>query len=157
MLLRVTHLWSVSLKVLCKGQDEISICLGWFLRSQVIRDTDSSLRIWGGILEAYGVIAVGTEQKEQAQKPGSSCLVAKLCLTLCNPMDCNLPGSSVHRISQARVLQWVSISSSRGSSWPRDRSHVFCIVGGFFTTEPSGKTGRPGCKSSFCCLLSVLL
>ena len=43
-------------------------------------------------------------------------LVAKSCLTLCNPVDCSPPGSSVHGISQARILEWVAISSSRGSS-----------------------------------------
>ena len=48
--------------------------------------------------------------------------VAQSCLTLCDPMDCSLPGSSVHGIFQARVLEWVAISFSRGSSWPRDQS-----------------------------------
>ena len=48
-------------------------------------------------------------------------------------MDCSPPGSSVHGISQARILEWVAISFSRGSSWPRDQTHVFCIAGGFFT------------------------
>ena len=47
--------------------------------------------------------------------PNCRCLVAK-CLTLCNPMDCSLPGSSVHGILQARILEWVAISSSRRSS-----------------------------------------
>ena len=53
-------------------------------------------------------------------------------------MDCNLPGSSIPEISQARTLGWVAISFSRGSSWPRDR---ICIsyIGRFFTTEPPGK------------------
>ena len=46
--------------------------------------------------------------------------VAQSCLTLCDPMDCNLPGSSVHGTFQAGVLEWVAISSSRGSSQPRD-------------------------------------
>ena len=46
--------------------------------------------------------------------------VAQSCLTLCNPMDCSLPGSSTHGIFQARVLEWVAISFSRGSSQPRD-------------------------------------
>jgi len=50
------------------------------------------------------------------------CLVAQSCPTLCNPMDCNLPGSSVHRILQARILEWVAMPSSRGSSQPRDRT-----------------------------------
>ena len=48
--------------------------------------------------------------------------VAQSCLTLCDPMDCNLPGSSVHGILQARILEWVAISFSRGSSQPRDQT-----------------------------------
>ena len=44
----------------------------------------------------------------------------QLCPTLCDPMDCSLPGCSVHRILQARILEWIAISSSRKSSWPRD-------------------------------------
>ena len=55
------------------------------------------------------------------------CLVAKSCLTLWDPMDYSPLGSSVHGIPQARMLGWVVISSSRGSSWPRDRTHVSCI------------------------------
>ena len=42
------------------------------------------------------------------------------CLTLCDPMDCSLPGSSVHEILQARILEWVAMPSSRGSSLPKD-------------------------------------
>ena len=49
-----------------------------------------------------------------------ACSFAHSCLTLCDPMDCNPPGSSVYRNSQARILEWVAISSSRGSSWPGD-------------------------------------
>ena len=60
-------------------------------------------------------------------------LDAQLCLTLCNPMDCSLPGSSVHGILQARILEWVAISFSRGSSRPRDRTWASCIAGSFFT------------------------
>ena len=52
---------------------------------------------------------------------------AQSSLTLCNPMDCSLPGSSVHGISQAGILEWVPISSSRASSQPRDRIHVSCV------------------------------
>ena len=52
------------------------------------------------------------------------CLVAQLCPALCDPRDYSLPDSSVHGISQARILEWVGISSSRGSSPPRDRTHV---------------------------------
>ena len=52
---------------------------------------------------------------------------AQSCLTLCDPVDCSLPDSSVHGILQARILEWVAISSSKGSSQPRDRTHVSCI------------------------------
>ena len=55
-------------------------------------------------------------------------LVTQLHPTLCNPMDCSPPGSSVHRISQARILEWLAISFSRGSSQPKDQTRVPCIV-----------------------------
>ena len=55
------------------------------------------------------------------------CPVAKSCLTLCDPTDCSRSGSSVHGISQARILEWVAISFSRGSFWPRDWICVSCI------------------------------
>ena len=55
------------------------------------------------------------------------CLAAKSCPTLWDPMDCSPPDSSVHGISQARILDWVAISYSRGSSQPRDWTHVSCI------------------------------
>ena len=61
--------------------------------------------------------------------------VSQLCPTLCNPMDYSLPGSSAHGISQARVLQWVAISFSRGSSQPRDWTLVSHIVGRRFTAS----------------------
>ena len=51
----------------------------------------------------------------------------QLCPTLCDLMDCSPPGSSVHGILQARILEWVVISFSRGSSWPRDRICIPCI------------------------------
>ena len=51
------------------------------------------------------------------------CSVAKLCSTLCNPMDCSQSGSSIHGISQARILEWVASPFSRGSSSPRDCLH----------------------------------
>ena len=57
--------------------------------------------------------------------------VAQSCPTLCNPTDCSLPGSSIHGIFQVRVLEWVSISFSRGSSRPRDRTWFSCVSGGF--------------------------
>ena len=67
------------------------------------------------------------------------CLVTKSCLTLLDPVDCSPPGSSVHGISQARMLEWITVSFSKGSSRARDQTHVFCLAGGFFTTEPPEK------------------
>ena len=60
-------------------------------------------------------------------------LVAQSCPTLCDPMDCSPPGSSVHEIFQARILEWVAISFSRGSFPPRDRTHISQIADRFFT------------------------
>ena len=57
----------------------------------------------------------------------------KWCLTLCDPMDSSPPGSSVHGIFQAWILEWVAISFSRGSSWPRDWTRVSRIAGRCFT------------------------
>ena len=55
------------------------------------------------------------------------CVGTQSCLTLCGPRDSRQPGSSVHGIFQARILQWVGISFCRGSSWPRDKTPVSCI------------------------------
>ena len=60
-------------------------------------------------------------------------LVAQSYPTLCDPMDYSLPGSSLREIPQARILEWVAISFSRGSSWPRDRTWDSCITDRFFT------------------------
>ena len=60
--------------------------------------------------------------------PGATSLT-RSCPTLCNPMDCSPPGFFVHGILQARILEWVAISFSRGSSWPRDQTQVSHIVG----------------------------
>ena len=69
-------------------------------------------------------------------------LVTHLCPTLCNSTDCSSPDSSVHGILQVRILEWVAIPFSRGSSWPRDWTWVSCVsctTGRFFTTVPPRK------------------
>ena len=60
-------------------------------------------------------------------------LVSQPCPTLCNTMNCTLPCSSVHGTLQARILEWVAIPFSRGSSQPKNQTQVSCIVGRFFT------------------------
>ena len=59
--------------------------------------------------------------------------VAELYQTLCDPMDCSLPGSSVSGNMQARIMEWVVLPSSRGSSWLTDKYRVSCIAVRFFT------------------------
>ena len=67
------------------------------------------------------------------------CLVTKSCPTLCDPMDCSPPGSSVHEIFQAGMLDWVAISSSGDLPNPGIKHTSPELAGGFFTTEPPGK------------------
>ena len=78
-------------------------------------------------------------------------LVAQLYLTLCDPMDCSPLGSSVHEILQARIVEWVAIPFSRGSSWPKDRIPVSCIAGRFFTTWATRET-RDNLKNAEWCV-----
>ena len=92
---------------------------------------------------------------------------AKSLQTLCDPMNCSLPSSSVHGIPQARVLEWVVMPSSRGSSSPRDWalfSYVSFISRGFFTllAEPVGKhqymsEPHKNLYSGSICALSILI
>ena len=79
--------------------------------------------------------------------------VAQLCLTLCVPMDWSLPGSPVHEILQERILEWVAIVFSRGSSRPRDGPRVCSIAGKFFTVWAT-REAPPRCELLL--ILSVL-
>ena len=77
------------------------------------------------------------------------------CPTLCDPMDCSPPGSSVHGILQARTLEWVAMTSSRGSSWPRDWTQVSCIGRQFLYHErhlesPRKNIGHDKCQILDC-------
>ena len=67
-------------------------------------------------------------------------LVAQSCLTLCDPTGCSPPGFSVHGILQARILKWIAIPFSRGTSQPRNRNLVSCMAGRFFTVWATGKS-----------------
>ena len=79
-------------------------------------------------------------------------LVAQLCPNLCNPMDCGPQGSSVCGIFQARVLEWVAVPFSRGSSQSRDQTLVSCVADGLFTAETTREAWhvivnrREGCE-----------
>ena len=85
----------------------------WSLHSEVLPDS---------LLQLFYLSRRSILKQEMIQTPeGDGCgdLVAKLCPTLCDPMDCSPSGSSVHRIFQARMLEWVSVSISRGPFRPR--------------------------------------
>ena len=69
--------------------------------------------------------------------------VSQSCLTLCDPMDCSLPGFSVQGIFQAWVLEWIAIFFSWGSSRPRDRTQVSCIAGRCLTLWATRETPEP--------------
>ena len=70
------------------------------------------------------------------------CLATQSCLTLCDPVDCSLSGSSVRGMLQARTLEWVAMPSSRGSSQTRDQTQVPCIAGGSLPCELPEKPKR---------------
>ena len=71
--------------------------------------------------------------QEKLTNPSVCVLSHSVMPDSCDPIDCNLPGSSVHGILQARMLEWVAISFSRGSSQPRNRTQVSYTAGRFFT------------------------
>ena len=88
-----------------------------------------------------------------------SCMYVQSCLTVCDPLDCSPPSSSLHAIFQGRILEWVTISFSRDSSHSRDQTCVSCvcwIVGSSLPAKPSGKYIGSVFQLLFL-LLSVLL
>ena len=76
---------------------------------------------------------------ERYSDSNSCCFVAKSCLSFCDPMDCSQPGSSVHGLSQARILELAAFSFSRGSSRPKNQTCVSCLGRWIITNEPPGK------------------
>ena len=95
-------------------------------------ETAPNAEVYGAFTTRYLVLwtlsnivwaRVSLEQRLK-QKARVKVLVTQSCPTLCDPMDCSLPGSSVLEILQARILEWIAIPFSRRSSWPRDLNHV---------------------------------
>ena len=117
-----------------RGQTQVSCIAGRLLTIWAIREA----HMW-----IYSLLWIISKWKV--------CVHAKirpLCLTLCDPVDCSPPGSSVHGILQSRILEWVVMPSSRRSSRPRDQtcgSSGSCLAGRFFATEP---LGMPTCDST---------
>ena len=105
-------------------------------KSLLWNDTESTVVMW-----VYLEPVIQSEISRRKQTSGINscavlCLVAQSCPPLCDPVDSSPPGSSVRWIFQMIVLEWLAISSSWGSSQPRDQTRVSCvsrIAGGFFT------------------------
>ena len=85
------------------------------------------------LLGTYQIPGLGRPIDYLPQDFTVSVLSRSVVFDSCNPIDCSLPGFSVHGILQARILEWVAISFSRGSSQPRNRTRVSCIAGTLFT------------------------
>ena len=107
----------------------------WDVAGRQSKDTDLPKVLGLAVIPGMRHRRLRTERTQEgycsnAQSPS--------CIRLCDPMDYSPPGSSVHGILKARILEWVAISSLRGSSQPRDQTHVSCIsyiAGRFFTTK----------------------
>ena len=84
------------------------------------------------------IITIGKVPQKRVLNRMHACSVIQLCLTLCDLVDCSPPVSSVHRISQAKILEQVAISFFKESFQPKDQTHISCITIIFFTTEPPG-------------------
>ena len=88
-----------------------------------------------------------------------ACMRAKSsqsCLTLCNPKNCSLPGSSVHGIFQARILEWVAISFSRGSSWPKNRTWLSSLQADSLLSESLGNQMKVKVAQSYLTLCNSM-
>ena len=103
------------------------------VRTEMLQDAKEG-EVWGRIgMKRWGVFL------QRALCVCVCVLVAQICPTLWNPIDCSLPGSSVHEILQARILDWIVIPSSRWSSQPRDWTWASCIAGRSITVWAPGK------------------
>ena len=94
------------------------MCLGGDARSDVLTGRDARRWRWLSTCSVTATLQC---------PPGCCCLAPKSCPALCSPMDCSPPGSSVHGIFPAGILEWVAIFSSRASSWPRDWTSSSCV------------------------------
>ena len=120
-------LWTVAPRLLCPWDSPgRKTGIGWHFLLQGIFLTQGSnphlLYLLHWQVRLFTTSATSVHAKSLQSRP-----------TLCDPTDSSPTGSSVHRISQARILEWVAISFSRGSSWPKNWTWVSCIAGRFFT------------------------
>ena len=91
----------------------------------------------------HEVLTPTTPTHPPPQEVFPACSVTQSCLTLCNAMHCSPPGSYVHGILHARILQWAAMLSSRGSFQPRDQTQVSCLLHWQAGSLPLGPSGKP--------------
>ena len=120
--------WWVSVQFSVAGTILFLLFMVSYLFSSItffFKDFEQNLR-WGEKISQSRVKKKKERERERKRKNNIYSVkwseVAQSCLTLCNPMNYSLPGSSIRGIFQARILEWAAISFSRGSSWPRDRT-----------------------------------
>ena len=116
----------------------------WTVKKAELWRTDAfELCCWRRLLR---VLWIGRRSNQSVLKESEN-EVTQSCPTLCDPMDCSLSGSSIHGIFQARVLEWIVISFSRGSSQSRNRTWVSCIAGRCFTIWATREAHPKGSQS----------
>ena len=137
----VSPFWKTAWQFLKVWKHKFNVCPS-NSTSKGIENIYPHKNLYVDVIAAWLIIPRSWEQSkclsvdEQINKIRCVCvclLVAQSCPTLCDPMNCSSPGTSVHGILQARTLELVAIPFSRGSSQPRDRTQVSCIAGRFFT------------------------
>ena len=114
----------------------------WFMGSQRVRHDWATELNWTGTVlcsvvttghiwlpNTFDIWLVWVCYQSKTSQTFCVCISHSVVFDSCDIMDCSLPGSSVHGILQARILEWVAIPFSRGSSWPRDWTRVSCIAG----------------------------
>ena len=106
-----------------RSRIELRQCI-WYFKIQWGQGMAWEPLLWEGVCK---MLCRGEVEPKSTPDCDCCCLVVQLCLTLCDPMHCNPPEYSVHGILQARILGWVAISFSRGSSQPTHRTWVSCI------------------------------
>ena len=135
--LNVTKLIFLKYVTLSIVDSQISLSKDWRIQSRDFRlNKGTAFSNYGRILQTPLTQIDGHTLKELEVMQVVCVLSHFSSIWLCDPMDCSLPGSSVHGILQARILEWVAMPSSRVSFWPWDRIWVSYIAGGFFTAEP---------------------
>ena len=131
--------WKMSVFIPTTRKGNVKECSNYWAVVLISHVSEVMLKILQAGLQQYMNQKFPYVQAGFSRGRGAVVLAAQWCLTFCDPMDWSLPGSPVHEILQARILEGVAIPFSRGSSRPRDWTQVSCIASRFFTIWAIGK------------------